>query len=92
MDRVGLEHHGDAALARRHVVHHMAADRDDAARDFAQAAEQPRQRGLTASTKATSSSSATAMSIPCSTAVRPKDVVTPSSGDGGHQAGSCRRA
>ena len=45
---VGLEHHGDAALGRRHVVHHLVTDVEVAGRDVFQTGHHPQQGGLTA--------------------------------------------
>ncbi|MBP0573310.1 hypothetical protein J8J27_21680, partial [Mycobacterium tuberculosis] len=36
VERVGLEHHGDAALRRRHGVHRLALDLQDAGADLFQ--------------------------------------------------------
>ena len=48
VERVILEHHGDVALLRRHLVDHASADLDFAAGDFLQAGDHAQQRGLAA--------------------------------------------
>ena len=48
VERVGLEHHGDAALGRRHIVHHLITDVKIAGRDVFQTGHHPQQGGLTA--------------------------------------------
>jgi hypothetical protein len=48
IERVGLEHHGQAALGRRHVDDVLAVDQDLAARDVLEPRDQPQQRGLAA--------------------------------------------
>ncbi len=48
IERVALEHHGDAALGGLDVVHDLAVDGDRAARHIVDAADQPQQRGLAA--------------------------------------------
>jgi hypothetical protein len=48
VERVILEHHGDVAFLRRHLVDHAPADFDLAARDFLQARDHAQQRRLAA--------------------------------------------
>jgi hypothetical protein len=48
VERVGLEHHGDAALRRRHVVHDHPVDLERAAGDLLQPRDHPQKRGLAA--------------------------------------------
>ena len=48
IERVGLEHHRDAALGRRHLVHDPAADPEHAGGDVLEAGDHPQQRGLAA--------------------------------------------
>ena len=48
VERVILEHHGDVALFRRHIVHHALADPDLARRDFLEARDHAQQGGLAA--------------------------------------------
>src|SRR5690349_21436574 len=43
---VALEHHGNAALARREIVHHFAANKDFAGRGRFQAGDHPQERGF----------------------------------------------
>src|ERR1019366_6521514 len=52
VERVILEHHGDVALLRRHLVDHAPADLDLAARYFLQAGDHAQQRGLAAARRA----------------------------------------
>ena len=46
IEGVVLEDHGDVAVARRHVVDHLAADLDFALGDRLEAGDHPKQRGL----------------------------------------------
>jgi hypothetical protein len=48
VERIGLEHHGDAALGRRHVVDDHAVDYQRAAGDLLQPGDHPQKRGLAA--------------------------------------------
>ena len=48
VERVGLEHHGDAALGRRQSVDALAADADLAGGDVLEPGDQAQQRGLAA--------------------------------------------
>jgi hypothetical protein len=48
VERVGLEHHGDAALDGRHVVDDHAVDLQRAAGDLLQPRDHPQKRGLAA--------------------------------------------
>ena len=48
IERVGLEHHGDAALGRRQVVTSCAADQRSPAGDVLEARDQAQQRRLSA--------------------------------------------
>jgi hypothetical protein len=48
IERVVLEHHGDVALFRRHVVNHSFADADFTRCDVFQACDHPEQGGLAA--------------------------------------------
>ena len=41
VERVGLEHHGDAALRRRHLVHPLAVEHQRAAGDLLQPGDHP---------------------------------------------------
>src|SRR5690606_5960167 len=43
VERIGLEHHGQPALCRRHIVHPLAVDLDVAAGDLFQAGDHPQQ-------------------------------------------------
>ena len=43
IERVGLEHHGDAALGRREVVHPLAADEEIARRDVLEPGDEAQQ-------------------------------------------------
>ena len=52
VERVGLEHHGQAALRRRQVDDVEAVDADDAARDVFEPGDQPQQGGLAAAGRA----------------------------------------
>src|SRR5450756_362167 len=52
VERVVLEHHGDVALLRRHLVDHAPADLDLAARYLLQAGDHAQQRGLAAARRA----------------------------------------
>ena len=52
IERVGLEHHGDAAVGRLDIVHHLAADGDLAAADVLQPGDHPEQRRLSAARRA----------------------------------------
>ena len=52
VERVVLEHHGDVAVLRRHVVHHAAADRDLAAGDVLEPGDHAQQRRLAAAGRA----------------------------------------
>ena len=48
IERVGLEHHGDPALGRRHMGHVDAADMDGALGHRLEAGDHAEQRGLAA--------------------------------------------
>ena len=48
IQRVVLEHHGDVAVARRHVVHHVAADPDLALGNLLEPRDHAQRRGLAA--------------------------------------------
>jgi hypothetical protein len=48
VQRVVLEHHGDVALGRFELVHHLVADGDLAGRDFLEAGDHAQQRGFAA--------------------------------------------
>ena len=48
IERVGLEHHRQAALGRRHVDHVLAVDQDLPAGDVLKSGDQAQQRGLAA--------------------------------------------
>ena len=48
IERVGLEHHGDVAPARRHVVHPLAGDADLALGDLLEPGKRAQERGLAA--------------------------------------------
>ena len=48
IERVGLEHHGDAALGRRHLVHALAVDQQLAAGDRLEPGDHAQQRRLAA--------------------------------------------
>src|SRR5581483_1654341 len=48
VERIVLEHHGDVAVARPHVVDHLAADLDLAFADVLKAGDGPQQRALAA--------------------------------------------
>ncbi|CAM2152096.1 hypothetical protein PT2222_270114 [Paraburkholderia tropica] len=50
--RIRLEHHRDAALGGRHVVHARAVDRQVAATDVFETGDHPHQRGLAAAARA----------------------------------------
>ncbi len=52
VERIVLEHHGDVAVARPHVVDHLAADRDLAVADVLEAGDGPQQRALAAAGRA----------------------------------------
>ena len=52
VERVGLEHHRDAAARGRHVVHHLAVDLHRAAGDVLQPGDQAEQRRLSAAGRA----------------------------------------
>ena len=52
VERVGLEHHGDAALARRHVVDELAVDQKLAVRDRFQSRDHAQRRRLAAAGRA----------------------------------------
>ena len=52
IERVVLEHHGDVALFRRHVVDHALADADFAGGDVFQARDHAQQGGLAAAGRA----------------------------------------
>ncbi len=70
VERIGLEHHGDAALGRRQLVHHLPADLQRAAGDLFQARDHPEKRGLAATdgpTKTTNSPLRMSRLMPCST-------------------------
>jgi hypothetical protein len=45
-DRVGLEHHGDAAVLGRQVVDHLAVDFQRAGGDVLEPRDHPQKRGL----------------------------------------------
>src|SRR5512140_3606953 len=46
IQRVTLEHHGNAALTRREIVYHFSADKDFAGRGRFQAGDHPQERGF----------------------------------------------
>ena len=48
IERIVLEHHGDVAILRRHVVDDVAVDRDLAAGDFLEAGDHAQRRRLAA--------------------------------------------
>ena len=48
IERIGLEHHRQAALGRRHVHHVLAVDQDLPAGDILQSGDQAQERGLPA--------------------------------------------
>ncbi len=48
IERVALEHHGDVAVARRHVVHHAVADHDAALADVLESGQHAQRRRLAA--------------------------------------------
>ena len=48
IERIGLEHHGNATLRRRHAVHQRAADAQFARRDLLQPGDRAQQGGLAA--------------------------------------------
>ena len=50
--RIGLEHHGDAALVGRHVVDALAVKDEVALVDAFEAGDHPQQRGLAAAGRA----------------------------------------
>ena len=52
VEGVVLKHHGDVAGLRRHVVHHLIADRDLAVVDVLEAGDHPEQRRLAAARRA----------------------------------------
>ena len=52
IERIGLEHHGDAALRRRHVVDHLAGDLEFAGGDLLEPGDGPQQRRLSAARRA----------------------------------------
>ena len=52
IERVGLEHHGDAAIGRLDIVHHLAADGDLAAADVLEPGDHPEQRRFSAAGRA----------------------------------------
>ena len=52
VERIGLEHHGDAALGRIDVVHALAADLEIARRDRLEPGDHPEQRRLSAARRA----------------------------------------
>ena len=52
IERVVLEHHGDAALGGRQLVDPLAADMDAAAVQLLQPGDHPQQRGLAAARRA----------------------------------------
>jgi hypothetical protein len=52
VERVVLEHHGDVAVLRRHVVHDVATDRDLAAGDFLQPRDHAQRGRLAAARRA----------------------------------------
>ena len=52
VERVGLEHHGQAAVGRRHVVDQLAVDADLAAGRPVEPGDLPQQRGLAAAGRA----------------------------------------
>ena len=52
IERVGLEHHGDAALRGRHVVDQLAGDLQLAAGDLLEAGDRAQQRRLAAAGRA----------------------------------------
>ena len=52
VERVVLEHHGDVAIARPHVVDHLAVDRDRAVVDLLEARDRAQERALAAAGRA----------------------------------------
>ena len=48
IERIVLEHHGDVAVTRRHIVHDVAADPDFAIGDLLEAGDHAQRRGLAA--------------------------------------------
>ena len=48
IERVGLEHHGDVAVARRQIVHPHVADADLASAEILQSGDDAQQRRLAA--------------------------------------------
>ena len=52
VERVVLEHHGDVAVLRRHVVDDVAADRDLAAGDLLEPGDHAQRRALAAARRA----------------------------------------
>ena len=52
VERVGLEHHREAALGRRDLVHRLAVDEDLAAGDLLEPGDHPQQRRLAAARRA----------------------------------------
>ena len=52
VERIGLEHHGDAALGRRHLVHALAVDHQVAAGDRLEPGDHAQQGGLAAARRA----------------------------------------
>ena len=52
IERVVLEHHGDVAVLRRHVVDDVAADQDLAAGDVLEAGDHAQRRRLAAARRA----------------------------------------
>ena len=52
IERIGLEHHGDAALGRLDIVDDLAADRDLAVGDVLEPGDHPQQRRLSAARRA----------------------------------------
>jgi hypothetical protein len=52
VERVVLEHHGHVAVLRRHVVDHLAVDRDLAGADLLEPGDHPQRRRLAAAGRA----------------------------------------
>jgi hypothetical protein len=52
VERIGLEHHREVALARRHVVDHPVGDGDRAVGDFLESGDHAQQCGLAAARRA----------------------------------------
>jgi len=80
--RVGLKHHSDAALGRRHATHRLAVDQDLAAVSGSKPPDQPQQGGFAAAGRAgqhTNSPWAMSRSISCKISTGPKRYADPRS-------------